>query len=806
MNRKLITAAIAAISTAQISVDLHAAVELEEVVVTAQRRAESLQDAAIAIDAVTGEGLMKSGVTNAYELSKVVPALQITNGGGGASALYMRGVGNRTSSAYIDPAIAMSYDGVFLGRASGASSSVFYDLERVEVLKGPQGTLYGRNATGGAVNILPAKPVLGEQSGFFNATVGNIDSVQVQGAVNIPIGDNNALRLSANKQKRDGYNDDGTGDTDNYGIRAQFLSQVNDDLTVRIGADYTDVGGVGAGTTYTGVYSKNGLGDYSLVPSGLDIDEGMNTAAGNAYRNTVLGAPGFGFLTDIQDDWYVDNQYKGINAEITYAFKAGDLTIVPAWRKVEQDSKFGVPGFNSGWFQETDEQKSLEIRFAGETEGAFEYIVGAYYIDETIEGDNTFNQEFVLPMQEFKQDSESWATFGQATWHLTENTRLVTGVRYTDDKKTMQGKIDNYITFCGGPGGDLITPPDSFAAGCATPGNLPIYPTLDNVAQADAFLTDNGWAAAFVDVGGGVTVIPLTTGVGTVLHVNNTTDDSYQKSKTTYRVAFEWDLMEDSMVYLSYETGYRSGGFQLAAAPTYDPEYLDAITLGSKNRFLDGALQLNIEAFYWDYKDQQISYFTISDGVLENLTDNVGSATSKGIDIDLKWAAAENTLVTAKAQYLKASYDDLHFQAAPPRDNINCPSTVIGTTADGAPMLDFDCSGNESVFSPELTLILGVTQTIPVSDYNLIIALNSRWVDDQVSGFWNLEHEKIESYTTTDLDITFEPQSGDWFLSAYARNLEDERRISSTQASPIGLAMTQYGAPLTYGLRFGYNF
>ncbi|WP_317928499.1 TonB-dependent receptor [Halioxenophilus sp. WMMB6] len=805
MNKKALAAAIAALITTQVSVDLHA-VELEEIVVTAQRRAESLQDAAIAIEAVTGKGLIESGITDAYDLSKAVPALQITNGGGGASALYMRGVGNRTSSAYIDPAIAMSYDGVFLGRASGASGSAFYDLERVEVLKGPQGTLYGRNATGGAVNIIPAKPVLGETSGYVDGSTGNFDSIQLQGAVNIPIGDNNAIRLSANRKKRDGYNDDGTSDADVYGLRAQWLSEINDNWQIRVGADYTDVSGVGNGATYTGVYRQNSLGNYSLAPSGLDINEGLNTDNSNAYRNTILGAPGFGFLTDLQDKLYVDNQYQGINAEITYSTEAGDLTILPAWRKVDQDSKFNVAGFNSGWFQEKDEQKSLEVRFASNSTGFMDYIVGAYYIEETIEGNNTFNQEFVLPMQEFKQDAESWATFGQVTFNLTDHARLVTGVRYTDDQKTMNGRIDNYITFCGGPGADLITPPDSFAAGCATPGNLPTYPTLDTVAQADAFLTDNGWAAAFIDVGGGATVIPLTTGVGTILHLNNITDDDYQQSKSTYRVALEWDLLEDSMVYLSYETGYRSGGFQLAAAPTYKPEYLNATTLGAKNRFLNGALQLNIEAFYWDYQDQQISYFTVSDGALENLTDNVGAATSKGVDIDLKWAATDNTVITAKTQYLKASYDDLHFQSAPPRDNINCPSTIIGTTAANAPLLDFDCSGNESVFSPKWSVMLGINQTIPVSDYNFIVSLNSRWVDDQVSGFWNLEHEKIDSYTTTDLDLTFEPQSGDWYVSAYARNLEDERRIQSTQASPIGLAMTIYGAPLTYGLRFGYNF
>jgi len=433
-------------------------------------------------------------------------------------------------------------------------------------------------------------------------------------------------------------------------------------------------------------------------------------------------------------------------------------------------------------------------------------VLGAYYIEETITGDNTFNQEFVLPLQEFEQDSESYALFGQVTWNFSDSTRLVTGVRYTDDKKSMQGDINNYITFCGGPPPGLVTPPDSFALGCATPGNLPIYPTLDTVAETDAWLADNNWAAAFIPVNDSVTVIPLTTGVGTVLHVNNTTDDDYSESEVTYRIALEWDASEDSLLYLSYETGYRSGGFQLAAAPTYNPEYLDAITFGSKNRFLNDTLQLNLELFYWDYKDQQISYFTIADGVLENLTDNVGAATSKGLDLDIIWAVAENTTLSAKTQYLKASYDDLHFEAAPPRDNINCPSSIVGATTDGTPILDFDCSGNDSVYSPEWTASIGIEQVFSLDKYNIIANLNSRWIDEQVSGFWNLEHENIESYTTTDLTFTLEPTNGNWNLSAYAFNLEDKRRAEATQASPIGMGMTIYGAPLTYGLRFGYTF
>ena len=543
--------------------------------------------------------MIKSGITNAYDLSKSIPALTITSAGGGGTEIYMRGVGNRTNSAYIDPAISISYDGVVMGRASSASSAVFFDLERVEVLKGPQGTLYGRNATGGAINILPVKPSLGETGGFINASIGNFNAKKIQGALNLATGDNSALRLSVNSVKRDGYNNDGTQDEDTQGIRIQYFTEVNDNLNIRVGADYSDIGGVGTGLSYEGFY--DGAAGYAFVPSGLDINEGPRSAAADAFRQTQLAAPGFGFLTPIQDEWYMDHQYSGINAEINYQIDTGTFTFVPAWRKVEQDSKFSGPGFNSGWFQETDEQSSLELRFASESDGALNYILGAYYFNEEIEGNNTFNQEYVLPLQEFTQETTSWAAFTQLTFDLTDDKRIVAGIRYTDDEKKMEGNIQNYITFCGGlPNAGFTTPPASFALGCQIPGNLPIYPTFDTPEQTLSWLIDGGWVDPSTTLGTdpGQALFFANGAPGAILKTFAPVNESYSENKVTWRAAFEWDIAEESLFYVSFETGYRAGGLQLTEGPTsYQPEFLDAFTIGSKNRFLDGRLQVNLEAF-----------------------------------------------------------------------------------------------------------------------------------------------------------------------------------------------------------------
>lgn len=780
--------------------------QLEEVIVTAQRRAESVQDAALAIDAITTAGLMRAGVTDAISLGRSVPALTITSSGGSNASLYMRGVGNEITNGYVDSAIALSYDGVYLGRSSAATGAIFYDLERVEVLKGPQGTLYGRNATGGAINFLPAKPVLGETSGHIMGAVGNFDAHEVQGAINLPLGDHSALRIAASIAKRDGYNDDDTDDRDDQAVRVQWLVEPTEALSIRIGGDYTKVDAHGPGSHYSGHYTP---GNYQFVPSGLSEDAGVKSPSANAWRQTQLSAPGFGFLDPITDNLYVDNEFMGLNAEINWHTDAGTLTIIPAWRKVNVDSVFTGPAFNSAKIFETDEQYSLEVRFASDNDGPLNYLIGAYYFDEKLDGGpNTFNQEYVLPLQRFEQETESWAVFSQVTWDFADDKRLVLGARYTDDHKEIDAVMENFIVFCGGLPPNNIVPPASFGAGCAAPGALPNFPTLSTTAETLDWLVAGGWVdpgTTLVNAPG--QPIPLLNGVGTILKTYEPNGNTFDKTKVTWKATFEWDIADDSMLYVSYETGYRAGGLQPAEGkPTYKPEYLDAITIGSKNRFLDGRLQLNAEAFYWTYEDQQITYFHLVGPTLVNATDNVGESTIKGIDIDMQWAVTDNTLINAKAQYLRATYDDLHFTTAAPRDNFACPFTFTGEVSGGAPVKDIDCSGKDAVHAPKWAFNFGIEQTFPLGRYDLIAAVQTLWRDDKWGGFEYVDHHRIDSYWSTNVDLTLEPRDGNWAVTLYARNLEDDRYKTSTQLAPTGQGVETRAAPLTYGARVLYNF
>ncbi|MDP5040940.1 MAG: TonB-dependent receptor, partial [Paraglaciecola sp.] len=227
--------------------------DFEKITVTAQRKSESLQDAAIPINAASGSRLEKMGVSNAEGLNKVSPALTVSSGGGANTAYFIRGVGNFTNNGYTNPAVSFNIDGVYIGRPSSTISS-FLDLDRVEVLKGPQGTLYGRNSTGGAINVVSKAPVLYENSGRIKLEVGNYSAYNLTAVGNFEVTDDSALRLAGVISKRDGFFEDGTSDADDTALRASYFIIASDDLTFRITADYSTQKGAGAGIQYNGHY------------------------------------------------------------------------------------------------------------------------------------------------------------------------------------------------------------------------------------------------------------------------------------------------------------------------------------------------------------------------------------------------------------------------------------------------------------------------------------------------------------------------------------------------------------------------
>ncbi|WP_375404754.1 TonB-dependent receptor, partial [uncultured Sphingomonas sp.] len=522
------------------SADQTPASGLGDIIVTAQRREENLQRAAVAVDVVQGADLVTAGVTQVDRLGELAPALTIQPTGTG-NITFLRGVGNFTVSANSDPAIAFNYDGVYVGRPS-SQTGVFFDLERIEILKGPQGTLYGRNATGGAINVIPVQPRLGELSGYATASYGNYDAITAEGAVNAPLGANGALRISGSVARRDGYLRDGTSDERTESLRVQLKSELTPALTVRVAGDYSHTGGVGAGVSYIGNYLFNpAAGGYLLIPSGVPVADGQYTPAGQAYRTRVPAGTAGRFLDPLERTPFQQNDFLGTNAEISYDTGAGVLTIVPAWRYASLNF-LAAPSFLYR-NREKDEQFSLEARFEGTRIGIFDYTIGGYVYDEKIKSRLALSLSSAVTFQDVRYKTRSYAPFGRVTAHLTDQLRLVGGVRYTDDKKRFSGTTTAGAIVC-----------LNFVNGIPTCPNAPLFP-----------LTDRADQIPFAFPPPGVPVLPLFSGgvpTGAIVVRTDRNDDSRLKNnKVTYRAAVEFDVAERSLFYASFETGYRSGGF-----------------------------------------------------------------------------------------------------------------------------------------------------------------------------------------------------------------------------------------------------
>src|SRR6478752_3514064 len=252
---------------------------LGEIIVTAQRVEESSQRAPIAIDVVTPDQLVRQNVIRAEDLARTSPALAATGSTGGPTTVFfVRGVGNATVNAYSDPAISFNYDGVYIGRPS-STSGVFYDLQRVEVLKGPQGTLYGRNATGGAINVIPNRPKLNDTSVDFSLGYGNYDWLTGQAAVNLPVGENVAVRVAGSLSQHDGFQSDGTGKQREYAGRVQLYAEPTDQLSLRLAADLSHQGGSSISGFYLGavdpIFGATGFAGYKFTPTGFSTQQGL---------------------------------------------------------------------------------------------------------------------------------------------------------------------------------------------------------------------------------------------------------------------------------------------------------------------------------------------------------------------------------------------------------------------------------------------------------------------------------------------------------------------------------------------------
>jgi iron complex outermembrane recepter protein len=405
-----------------------------DILVTAQRRTQDLQDVAIAVDVVSGDQLVAAGVSDPQNLQKLVPALVTHAGGAGSGTnFYIRGVGTSGSNAYAENPIAFHYDGFYISRPT-AVAGYFYDLSRIEVLKGPQGTLWGRNATGGAINVIPNRP---ELDGFSaNALFGlsNYNGRQIAGMVNLPISDSLGVRIAGQVIDRDGYLSDGYDDEVGQAVRAQLLYEVSPDWTLTLGADYFHQGGKGTGAVMLPFYDPEHPWVGGADPRAQEFYRTFSaaTAAGVAARTTLPP----------QADGFNDNEYWGFSGTLDGQIGDGALTLAASYRPSTVNYLSYVQGFGGRSIEENDES-SIELRYASGDSGPLQYVAGLFYYRANQLIDQEFFHGPARPSttQDSDVNVESYAAFGQATFSLTDTFRLVAGLRYSHETRDQDTRL-----------------------------------------------------------------------------------------------------------------------------------------------------------------------------------------------------------------------------------------------------------------------------------------------------------------------------------------------------------------------------
>lgn len=657
------------------------------IIVTATRRAENLQEVPLAVTAVSTEDLDRQGITDIRNLAAVAPSFNINSSDTETqgTTIRIRGVGTTGNNIGLESAVAVFLDGVYLSRP-GAALGDLVDIERVEVLRGPQGTLFGRNTTAGALNITTKKPSLDVVEGFANATYGNFDFFNVQGGVSLPlVQDSLGLRLSGAFRRRDGILENQLGedlnDRDRYSLRGQLYWEPSADVSLRLIADYSSADENCCGAII--LRESELFGAAALQANGLPADGGApfigpEFVDQRLTNSTSIFANGFDNL--------------GLSAELNWDFAdSASLTYIGSWRDFddfssrstdfvglrvfsvgEGDSIFDNGGPNRGEI----ETWTHELRLQGEAfDDVLEWLVGVYYSDEQIQTQrgvlglgadyeayiNTFLLSIGQPNADtlafvgtgglqgnpnavtdavftgafadnrFSQDAESIAIFTHNTINVTDTLGLVLGLRYTEDKK--DGAFEQAAAF--NPGCSVTNP--AFGA------------TGLNGLLCFAFASPVGGANS---VG-----LPREFGNGAFGGIF----DEFNDDQIIYTVKLQWEASPDVNTYASVTTGYKSGGFNLdssaginGADPRFDSETIDAYELGLKATIFGGDGTLNIAAFHQELQNFQVLEFT---GVSFQ-TFNVPTAKATGFEIDFNVQATSNLALNAAMTYSDARYPD----------------------------------------------------------------------------------------------------------------------------------------------------
>ncbi len=554
----------------------NARIVLEEVVVTAQKREQNLQDVGISVTAFSGEQLRALGYTNAQELSALAPGVSTIQPNGPSNyALAIRGVAQNDFISNQESPVSIYVDEVYVSQMSGAGFLLF-DMERVELLRGPQGTLFGRNATGGLAHYVTRKPTQ-EFDGYGQVTLGSYNQVKFQGAVGGGLGDTLAARLSVATHHNDGYIEnrvlgDDINNADDYAARLQLLFSPTDDLELLVNVRGA-LQNIRTGGPFENVSSRDldgdGLGE--LTPNLANI---------NGYRD----ADGDVFAGDYDRFGFQDMESYGVSGTLKWNLADGmQLTSITDYQHIKRDyleDSDASPFADFNFFLNTDAgQFSQELRVNGETD-VMRWVAGFYYLDIDVNDANGAEQPLSGPGvavalgvpgplvdsdgsfqgsdNPYTTDTKSWSVFGQVEYDLTEQFTAIAGFRWIEEEKT-HSYVSNFVDF--------------------EPGMRQRNGNPNIIAESGRY------------------------------------DGKLDRGLWSARVELDWRPTDDLLVYASWNRGVKGGGFNAPlditgltlddALMRFDEEKLDAYEIGFKSTLAGGLARLNASAFYYDYQDFQ---------------------------------------------------------------------------------------------------------------------------------------------------------------------------------------------------------
>lgn len=767
---------------------------LEEIIVTAAYREQGLQDVPVSVSAVSGDTITATAIQKAEDIQFLVPNFTLTETGIGTNA-FVRGIGSGINQAF-EQSVGIYVDGVHFGRAQQWRSP-FLDIERVEVLRGPQSILFGKNSVAGAVNITTARPTDELEGSILVSREFEHDEGIIEGVVSGPISDRVRYRVAARVRDLDGHMMNATLDQsepqrEDWTIRGTLEFDLTDNLVATVKAE---------------------IGEFDVTGRHIEIINEIPGGNGLTYGQTLVfglgGDPST--LNNVQDEIrssngdFSNNESKNYVLTLDWGIGDHDLKSITAHSSFEYDEFCdcdftGTDVFGAA-LQESYDQFSQEFRLSSPTGGRLDYILGLYY--QTSEHDFA-DQIIVSPTSVLipalnarvpgagfgdavantqasrlaSVDADVISAFAQLNWHLSDAFTLQLGARVTNDQRDGFRSLEIVSgDFSGLPAPQIGAPL--------------VYGSLFGITSTNLVqLSQSGIPPLSIPASA------LLAGLGTL-----PVEGSRDKTTTSPEVKLVWNAGESSLVYLSWSQGFKSGSFDfrannknfypdMATSFEFDDEEATNTELGGKFTFAGGAAELNLAAFFTEFDDLQISIF---DGSLGFNVGNAASAEVQGLEADLRWAATDNLTISGGLALTDFEFTDFEngqcYFGRPPDVDIDGDGT--------AELCSYTGNSNQLVSDVQGNVTFDLR--VPMGSSMEFSGLFDVFYTDDYDASATFDPKLVQkAYTTLNLRLAIGGQDGRWQIAALGRNLTDEKILSFGGDTPL--------AGSTFGLQSNYAF